>query len=227
MDELGGPLLKLLEIIWINVILSGDNALVIAMACRGLPGPQRRMGMILGAGVAVGLRIVFTILVVTLLATPLLKLLGGILLAWVAVKLLAEQPGEDEGMKQNDRLWQAVRAVAVADIVMSLDNVLAIAAIADDSIVLLVLGLAISVPLIVAGASLIMSLLDRFPVFVWAGAGLLGFLAGQMLVSDPWVVGRLGAAAAHDFEIPVEVVGIAFVLGVGFLLRSRAAAKAA
>src|SRR3954454_12392675 len=186
MEALLPQILKVLGIIWINVILSGDNAVVIALACRGLPEDKRRIGMILGAGVAVVLRIVFTVLVAALLSTPFLKILGGVLLLWIAVKLLV---GDDEegSVKETDRLWHAVWTVAVADAVMSLDNVLAIAAVAKDSTFLLVLGLAISIPLIIAGAALIMALLDRVPLLVWAGAALLGWVAGQMIVSDPWL----------------------------------------
>src|SRR4051794_2649410 len=195
MEELVPQIIKVLGIIWINVILSGDNAVVIAMACRGLPPDKRRMGMILGAGVAVGLRIIFTVVVVALLSTPFLKVVGGVLLLWIAVKLLT---GDDEegNVKQSDRLWHAVWTIAVADAVMSLDNVLAIAAVAKDSTFLLVLGLAISIPLIVAGAALIMAILERAPVLVWAGAALLGWVAGDMMLSDPWIVARLGEESA-------------------------------
>src|SRR5215204_5147303 len=142
MEDLAPQALKILQIIWINIILSGDNAVVIALACRGLPANRQRMGMVLGAGVAVGLRIIFTVGVVYLLATPFLKIAGGLLLFWIAVKLLLEDEEEQE-IAETDRLWHAVRTIAIADAVMSLDNVLAIAAVAKDSIFLLVLGLAI------------------------------------------------------------------------------------
>ncbi|MCB8819542.1 TerC family protein [Microvirga rosea] len=213
-------LLKVLGIIWINIILSGDNAVVIAMACRGLPPTRRRAGMVLGAGVAVGLRILFTVLVIALLSTPFLKVIGGVLLLWIAVKLLA---GDDEegSVKETDRLWHAVWTIAVADAVMSLDNVLAIAAVAQDSTFLLILGLAISIPLIIAGAAIIMALLDKFPLLVWAGAALLGWVAGEMVVSDPWVVGKLGHELAHRAEIPAAIVAAALVVAVGYGLRRR------
>lgn len=220
MEALLPQALKLLGIIWINVILSGDNAVVIALACRGLPDDKRRLGMILGAGVAVGLRIVFTILIAALLTTPFLKIVGGLLLLWIAVKLLS---GDDEGggVKETDRLWHAVWTVVVADAVMSLDNVLAIAAVAQDSTVLLAIGLAISIPLIVAGAALIMALLDRLPLLVWAGAALLGWVAGEMLISDPWLVGQLGQELGHKAEIPTAIVGAVLVLAVGYISRQR------
>ena len=143
--------LGLLQIIWINIILSGDNAVVIALACRGLPPKVRRTGMVLGAGVAIVLRVVFTLLVVALLDTPYLRLVGGLLLLWIAIKLLVEEEDGEGAVKETSRLWSAVWTVAVADMVMSLDNVLAIAAVAKGSTFLLIFGLVISIPLIVAG----------------------------------------------------------------------------
>lgn len=222
MDLTTHSLLAILEVVWVNILLSGDNAVVIALACRGLPEHQRRLGMILGAGVAILLRVVFTALVAWLLETPLLKLAGGILLLWIAVQLLTGDEEGDESVKSSDRLLYAVRTVALADMVMSLDNVLAIAAVAKGNYALLIFGLVISIPLIVAGASLIMSLLGRLPILVWAGAALLGWVAGQMLIDDPWLVGRLGAETAHSLELPVEIIAAVFVLAVGFLLRRRA-----
>ncbi len=223
MESFGPQIVKMIEIIWVNIILSGDNAVVIAMACRGLPAHQRRMGMVMGAGVAIVLRIVFTVIVATLLTTPFLKIGGGMLLLWVAVKLIAEENDEaHDSIGNSDRLWHAVRTVAIADAVMSLDNVLAIAAVAKDSTALLVLGLVISIPLIVAGATLIMSLLARFPVLVWAGAGLLGWIAGEMLVSDPWLEEQIGVARAHTLEVWFAVAGAVLVLAAGYgLVRGR------
>jgi YjbE family integral membrane protein len=228
MDELAPQLLKIVQIIWINIVLSGDNAVVIALACRGLPGRRRAMGMVLGAGVAVILRIIFTVLVAALLSTPFLKIAGSLLLFWIAVKLLVEDQDDQEGkIGETDRLWHAVRTIAIADAVMSLDNVLAIAAVAQGSWFLLVLGLAISIPLIVAGAALIMALLSRFPVFVWLGAGLLGWVAGQMLITDPWLDERLGTSFAHRLELPAATLGAAIVIGLGYVLRRRAQSAAA
>lgn len=221
MNTFAPELLKILEIIWINIVLSGDNAVVIAMACRGLPPDRQRVGMVLGAGVAVVLRIVFTIIIASLLTTPFLKIAGGLLLLWVAVKLVADDEDESE-IKESDRLWKAVRTVAIADAVMSLDNVLAIAAVAKDSTLLLILGLAISIPLIVAGASLIITLLERFPILVWAGAGLLGWIAGEMIVSDPALTTRFGVATMEHYDLLAAAVGAAFVLGLGYLLSRRA-----
>ncbi len=223
MESFGPELFKLAQIIWINIILSGDNAVVIAMACRGLPQSKQRTGMVLGALVAVALRIAFTLLIVTLLSTPFLKIIGACLLLWIAVKLVLREDNEGGEVKETDRLWHAVRTVVIADAVMSLDNVLAIAAVAEGSTSLLVVGLAISIPLIIGGAALIMGLLARFPILVWAGAGLLGWVAGEMLVSDPWLVGLMGEALEHRLEMPAAAVCAAFVVGVGFFLSRRAA----
>jgi YjbE family integral membrane protein len=173
------------KIIWINVLLSGDNALVIALACRGLEPRQRLWGMILGAGAAVVLRIIFTGIVVTLMELPYLKLVGGLALIVIAAKLLVPEEEDEDGVKSASHLWAAVQIVVVADIVMSLDNVIAVAAAANGSVPLLILGLAISVPLIVAGAALIMALLNRLPILVWAGALLLGWIAGDVIATDP------------------------------------------
>src|SRR5436305_2307550 len=181
------------KIMWINILLSGDNALVIAMACRGLPPRQRLWGMVLGAGVAVILRIIFTGIVVTLMELPYLKLVGGLALLVIAAKLLVPEQEDEEGVESASHLWAAVQIVAIADVVMSLDNVIAVAAAANGSFPLLILGLAISIPLIVAGAALIMALLNRLPILVWAGAALLGWIAGEVIATDPAVHPKLQA----------------------------------
>ena len=172
------------KIIWINVLLSGDNALVIAMACRGLHGRHRFWGMVIGAGVAVVLLIAFTGIVATLMSLPYLKLVGGVALLIIAAKLLVPEDENDE-VAAGTTLWHAVRIVVIADIIMSLDNVIAVAAAANGQISLLALGLAISIPMIIAGAALIMLVLDRFPLLVWFGAMLLGWIAGDVIASDP------------------------------------------
>ena len=174
------------KIIWINVLLSGDNALVIAMACRGLAPRQRLWGMVIGAGIAVVLLIAFTGIVARLMVLPYLKLVGGIALLVIAAKLLVP---EDEGddVTAGTSLWHAIRIVVIADIVMSLDNVIAVAAAANGQLSLLILGLAISIPMIIAGAALIMMVLDRFPILVWLGATLLGWIAGDVIETDPAV----------------------------------------
>jgi YjbE family integral membrane protein len=244
------------KIIWINVLLSGDNALVIAMACRGLQPRQRLWGMILGAGVAVVLRIIFTGIVATLMGLPYLKLVGGLALLVIAAKLLVPEQEDEDGVESASHLWAAVQIVAIADIVMSLDNVIAVAAAANGSVPLLILGLAISIPLIVAGAALIMALLTRLPALVWAGAGLLGWIAGEVMATDPAVLprlhalldgpvgvkldaffGSLGMAShfangGHGGEVACGIIGIIIVLVAGWIWRRRAlaaehAAKAA
>src|SRR4051812_38359782 len=179
------------KITWINVLLSGDNALVIALACRGLHPRQRLWGMIFGAAAAVVLRIIFTGIVATLMALPYLKLIGGLALLVIAAKLLVPEEEDEDGVQSASHLWAAIQIVVVADIVMSLDNVIAVAAAANGSVPLLILGLAISVPLIVAGAALIMALLTKLPVLVWAGAALLGWIAGEVIATDPAVAPKL------------------------------------
>jgi YjbE family integral membrane protein len=174
------------KIIWINVLLSGDNALVIAMACRGLAPRQRLWGMVIGAGIAVVLLIAFTGIVAKLILLPYLKLVGGIALFVIAAKLLVpEEEGDD--VTAGTSLWHAIRIVVIADIVMSLDNVIAVAAAANGQMSLLILGLAVSIPMIIAGAALIMMVLDRFPILIWLGATLLGWIAGDVIETDPAV----------------------------------------
>ena len=174
------------KIIWINVLLSGDNALVIAMACRGLAPRQRLWGMTIGAGIAVVLLIAFTGIVATLMVLPYLKLVGGLALLLIAAKLLVpDEEGDD--VTAGTSLWHAIRIVVIADIIMSLDNVIAVAAAANGELALLVLGLAISIPMIIAGAALIMLVLDRFPILIWLGATLLGWIAGDVIATDPAV----------------------------------------
>jgi YjbE family integral membrane protein len=239
------------KIIWINILLSGDNALVIALACRALEPRQRFWGMILGAGVAVLLRIIFTGIVATLMALPYLKLIGGLVLIVIAAKLLVPEEEDEDSVKAASHLWHAVEIVVVADIVMSLDNVIAVAAAANGSAPLLILGLAISVPLIVAGAALIMLVLNKLPILVWAGAALLGWIAGDIIATDPavhpWlqriIDGKIafsldahalfGAAPQFNLqgdlgEFTLSVIGAIVVLSVGALwrrahLRSHAA----
>ncbi len=199
------------QIIWINVLLSGDNALVIAMACRGLAPRQRLWGMTIGAGIAMVLLIVFTGIVATLMALPYLKLVGGLALLGVAAKLLVpDEEGDDVTAGTN--LWHAVRIVVIADIVMSLDNVIAVAAAANGQLSLLILGLAISIPMIIAGAALIMMVLDRLPILVWLGATLLGWIAGNVIATDPairpWLQRLLDGRIALSLDATSAVFGV-------------------
>jgi YjbE family integral membrane protein len=208
------------KIIWINVLLSGDNALVIAMACRGLRGQHRLWGMIIGAGIAVVLLIVFTGIVATLMALPYLKLIGGLALLVVAAKLLVPEDEDDE-IAAGTTLWHAIRIVVIADIIMSLDNVIAVAAAANGELPLLILGLAISIPMIVAGAALIMAVLDRFPILVWLGALLLGWIAGEVIESDPviqpWLYRLVDGAIARHLDANSSIFGVLPHEAVGYL----------
>lgn len=192
------------KIIWINILLSGDNALVIALACRGLKPRHRLWGMVLGAGAAVLLRIIFTGIVASLMALPYLKLVGGLALIVIAAKLLVPENEDEDDVESASHLWQAVQIVVIADIVMSLDNVIAVAAAANGSVPLLVLGLAISVPLIVAGAALIMALLAKLPILVWAGAALLGWIAGEVIATDPGIVPKLHTLSEGPFGTSLD-----------------------
>jgi YjbE family integral membrane protein len=230
-----------LQIIGINIVLSGDNAVVIALACRGLPDNRKRMGMVLGAGVAIGLRLIFIFIVQQLLAVPLLKFVGGLLLFWIAVKLLTEEEGEAHSkIGATDQLWHAIRTIAIADVVMSFDNVIAVVAAAKGSWALIVFGIGISVPLIIFGATLVMWLIERFPLFIWIGAALLGWIAGEMLVDDRMVLQTLAGNPGLVTTVPVTmenpvglkpsgalhygaaVLGTVLVVALGFLLRRRA-----
>ena len=174
-----------LQIMVINILLSGDNAVVIALAVRALPRRERFWGMVLGAGCAAVLLILFTGIVATLLQLPYLKLIGGLALFWVAIKLVAPQAHDAEDSPEAvEDLWRAVRVVVVANIVMSLDNVIAVAAAAKGNYLLLGLGLTISIPVVIAGSALFLALLERFPWIVWAGGALLGWIAGGLLPDD-------------------------------------------
>ena len=197
------------KIIWINVLLSGDNALVIAMACRGLRPRQRLWGMVIGAGIAVILLIVFTGIVATLMVLPYLKLVGGVALLAIAAKLLVPEGGGDD-VTEGTSLWHAVRIVVIADIIMSLDNVIAVAAAANGQLPLLILGLAISIPMIIAGAALIMMILDRMPILVWLGAALLGWIGGEVIATDPAIAPRLHQLLAGDISLNIDTTSSIF-----------------
>lgn len=217
--------LAVLQIIWIDILLSGDNAVVIALACRKLPPRQRIWGVVLGTIVAITLRVVFAGIVTTLMQVPYLKLVGGVLLLWIAVKLLGpEENGKGNEVQAVDNLWRAIRIVAIADVVMSLDNVIAIAAVAErfeapHNYALLMFGLAVSIPLIMAGAAIVMALLERFPVVVWAGAALLGWIAGEIIAKDPLISGHLDPATAHTVALVSATLGALFVVGTGLVRR--------
>ncbi len=218
--ETGGFLLALLQIIWINILLSGDNAVVIALACRGLPPNLRKWGVILGAGVAVAMRIFFTIIVATLMGLPYLKIIGGLLLFWIAIQLLVEN-AEDKKIAEAQTIWHAVRTIAIADTVMSLDNVVAIAAAAKGSWPLIIFGLAVSVPMIVFGATLIITILERYPALVWAGAALLGWVAGSLMAADPLLHSTALGLSPDLIESGAGLIGAVLVVTVAHFLRRR------
>lgn len=214
--------LSVLQIIWINILLSGDNAVVIALACRGLPPRERLWGMVIGAGFASVLLIVFTGVVAMLLTVPYIKLVGAVLLLWIAIKLLAPQAHDEENTPEAaEDLWRAVRIVVIADIVMSLDNVIAVAAVAKGQYVLLTIGLAVSIPMVIAGSAIILALLQRFPVLVWGGAAILGWVAGEIFASDPIVQDAFSHFASHEIEITFQILGAALVVISGYVWRRK------
>ncbi|MGE5730843.1 MAG: TerC family protein [Gemmatimonas sp.] len=206
-----------LEIVVINILLSGDNAVVIALACRNLPARQRILGIFWGVIGAVVLRIILTFFATRLLTMPWLQLIGAVLLLWIGVKLIAEEEGGEPNVAASDRLLAAVKTVIVADLVMSLDNVIGVAAAAKGSLLLLIFGLAVSIPLVVAGSQIIMKLIARVPLLVQAGGGLLGWIAGEIATTDvvvkPWI-----DATAPDLHWIAPVAGAGFVIVGGWLL---------
>ena len=211
----------LLKIVWINIILSGDNAVVIALAARGLPPEQQKKAVMLGSGAAVVLRIALTVVAARLMQLPFVEVIGGLLLLWIGVGLLkSEDDEEDGGAVVKQSMMAAVRTILLADLVMSLDNVIAVAAAAGGNMLLLILGLAISIPLVIFGSTLMIKLMERFPVIVVLGAALIGWVAGETITSDhvleplvhshPWL--HYAAAAA----------GALLVVGIGKWLQLRA-----
>jgi YjbE family integral membrane protein len=213
--------LAALEIVVINILLSGDNAVVIALACRNLPPRQRRWGVFWGAIGAIVLRIILTFFAVSLLQLSYLKIVGGALLVWIGVKLIAEEDGEGgHDVQGSDRMLAAIRTVVIADLVMSIDNVLGVAAAARGNLLLLIFGLVVSVPLVIGGAQLIMRLIERFPILIVAGGGLLGFVAGELIVDDSAIVAWIHAHAAW-LTWAAPVIGIALVVGPAKWLEGR------
>lgn len=213
------------QIIWVDIILAGDNAVVIALACRNLPPSQRAWGIALGTGVAVLLRVFFTLIVTQMMMLSFVKMVGGVALFYIALKLVTEEEEKhgENNVKSSTHLWQAVRTVAVADVVMSLDNVLGIAGVANghggSQMALIIFGLLVSIPLVVAGAQAIMALLSRYPILVWAGGALLGWVAGQVIATDPVVKGLFSQDWAHRVEIMAVILGAAAVVVVGLMKR--------
>jgi len=221
----------LLKIIGVNIILSGDNAVVIALAARSLPREQQKKAVFWGAGAAVVLRVILTVFAAALLALPWLKIVGSLLLFWIGVKLLIPEEGDDD-IKASDQLLAAIKTILIADLVMSLDNVIAVAAAAGGHMGLLIIGLAISIPLVVFGATLLIKLMERFPVIITIGAGLIGWVAGEMLVADAALQGWFSGmgveyraaspyVAGVSLEIISGIVGVAIVVALGKWLGAR------
>jgi len=222
--------IALVQIIWVNILLSGDNAVVIALAARSLPAEQQKKAIVIGSVAAIVMRIVLTLVAAQLLLLPWLKTIGALLLVYIGVSLLMPE-GEDDGHgKEHGSMLAAIRTIMVADLVMSLDNVVAVAAAAMGDTTLLVIGLAISIPLVIFGSSLLLKVIERFPVIVWVGAALLGFIAGEMLVGDPALdapIERIDTALGvthHQFALMCGAVGALLVLALGkfFLARRKA-----
>jgi len=214
------------QIILVNIVLSGDNAVVIALAARSLPPKQQKLAIFWGSGAAILMRIVLTIFAVTLLTLPYLKLVGAALLIWIGVQLLAADDG-DENVSSSDHLMTAIKTILLADLVMSLDNVLGVAAAAKGSLPLLVIGLAISIPLVIFGASMLLKIMERFPIIITIGGGLLGWVAGEMAVTDPAVSGWLGTNMPYMHQMYVgPIICTLLVLIVGKVIAAKHRSKA-
>ncbi|MEY3799741.1 MAG: hypothetical protein RLZZ406_1042 [Pseudomonadota bacterium] len=220
----------LLSIIVANILLSGDNAVVIALASRNLPPAQQKKAIFWGSAAAIILRVVLTITAVALLTLPYLKIIGGLLLLYIGIQLLSDSGGE-EHTKAESSIWAAIRTILIADLVMSLDNVLAVAAAAqkgpeETQLLLLIIGLGMSIPLIIFGSSMLLKVMDRYPIIITLGAGLLGLLAGGMLVEDPAIKDSIQEALG-DAKLAFEAIGVAIVILVGTYMKKRNAGKEA
>ena len=216
----------LVKIIWINIILSGDNAVVIAMAARTLPPHQQTKAVVFGSAAAVVLRVLLTVVAAKLLALSWLQIIGGVLLLWIGVQLLGEEDDSEEGpAKHHGSMLSAIRTILIADLIMSLDNVIAVAAAAKGSMLLLILGLAISIPLVIFGSTLMIKLMERFPVIVVIGAGLIGWVAGEAIVNDNVLKEFVEANRWLHYAGPA--LGAAFVVGLGKLVQHRASSRSA
>jgi YjbE family integral membrane protein len=217
--------IALVQIIGVNIVLSGDNAVVIALAARSLPPRQQKQAILWGSGAAVVMRVILTVVAVELLKLPYLKLIGAVLLLWIGIQLLLPEHDGEGGQKDtSDNLMVAIRTILIADLVMSLDNVIAVAAAAKGSLLLLILGLAISIPLVVFGSTFLLKVMERVPLIVTAGAALLGWVAGEMAVTDPilkdWVEANAGWL---DYGLPAA--GALGVVAVGSWFARRREAE--
>ncbi len=203
----------LLKIIWINIILSGDNAVVIALAARALPPVQQKKAVLFGSGAAVVLRIVLTVVAAKLLAMSYLQIIGGLLLLWIGVQLLIEEEDSEHDHKGSANLMTAVRTILIADLVMSLDNVIAVAAAAKGDMVLLILGLALSIPMVIFGSTLMIRLMERYPVIIVLGAALIGWVGGETMVGD---AALHGVVAGYPWlHYAAAITGAVMVVGLG------------
>lgn len=216
-------LVPLFSIIMINLLLSGDNALVIALASRALPNEQQKKAIFWGGAGAVGLRIILTVFAIILLQIPYLQFAGGLLLLWVAVKLMRGEHESHEEIKAASTIWDAVKTILVADLVMSLDNVIAIAGVAKGHMGLLIIGLAISIPIILWGSRLIMSLMEKWPIVITLGAAFLGWTAGEMIVGDKKIEELLFSYPLAHWLIPVSLA--LFVIAAGKMIHKSAAGR--
>lgn len=209
----------LFKIVWINIILSGDNAVVIALAARSLPSEQQKKAVFFGSGAAVVLRIGLTVVAAKLLELSFLQIVGGLLLLWIGVQLLSDEDGDEQESGGNRGLMAAVRTILVADLVMSLDNVIAVAAAAKGDMLLLILGLAISIPMVIFGSTLMIRLMQRFPIIIQLGAALIGWVGGETIASD--VALRDVALAYPWLHYVSATAGAALVIGLGKSLQRR------
>lgn len=207
---------KWLSIVLLDIVLAGDNALVIALAVRSLPPKQQLWGRVFGTLGAVGLRLIFIAAITWLLGVPLLRFVGGLVLVWIAVKLVLQSPGEEGKVREGTTLKEAIGIIILADVVMSFDNVMAISAAARGDLVLVVFGLLLSLPLVVWGSGLLARLMNRFPLIIWLGGGVLGWVAVKMMLDDPMVIEWLGHALAHTLHHIAPFVLGAVIAGLGW-----------
>jgi YjbE family integral membrane protein len=227
MAELLTPqfLISVLEIILINILLSGDNAVVIALACRNLPDKLRRQGILWGVLGAIVLRIILTYFAMSLLNYPWLKVIGAVLLIWIGIKLIVGDENAEHEVKASDQLISAIWTILIADLVMSLDNVMAVTAAAKGNLPLIIFGLVISIPLVIYGSQIIMRLIERMPLLVPAGGGLLGYIAGDLATDDPVVAPWIESSAPMvDWLAPFVGIAIVVIPGLWLARRRRPAA---
>jgi YjbE family integral membrane protein len=220
--------LALLKIIWVNILLSGDNAVVIALAARALPENQQKKAIVIGSGAAILMRIVLTLVASELLQLPWLKVIGAILLIYIGVSLVMPEGDEDDGKQAHSTLMAAIRTILIADLVMSIDNVVGVAAAASGNTVLLVLGLVISIPMVIFGSTVLLKVIERFPVIVWLGAALLGWIAGDLFINDsalhPDIMEAAIGMSHHAAELAMGILGAIIVVALGryFIMRHKA-----